>query len=136
MVSRDESHTPLTSRRISLRSKPGRKIASLARFSAPFKSRYQAKMEEGVNPSSILVRMGGFEPPSFRRRILSPLCMPFHHIRLISIWYYSGLLFASQANCFDTCRGPSRHFKSSRKRKLYAIRFIHPDFSFSRRAVL
>lgn len=29
--------------------------------------------------------MGGFEPPSFRRRILSPLCMPFHHIRIFMV---------------------------------------------------
>lgn len=27
-----------------------------------------------------MVQMEGFEPSSFRRRILSPLCMPFHHI--------------------------------------------------------
>ena len=32
-----------------------------------------------------MVRMGGFEPPSFRRRILSPLCMPFHHIRIFMV---------------------------------------------------
>ena len=31
-----------------------------------------------------LVRLGGFEPPSFRRRILSPLCMPFHHSRTLN----------------------------------------------------
>lgn len=35
--------------------------------------------------NSPMVRMGGFEPPSFRRRILSPLCMPFHHIRIKNI---------------------------------------------------
>ena len=33
---------------------------------------------------SDVVRLGGFEPPSFRRRILSPLCMPFHHSRTLN----------------------------------------------------
>ena len=28
-----------------------------------------------------LVRLMGFEPISFRRQILSLLCMPFHHSR-------------------------------------------------------
>jgi hypothetical protein len=31
------------------------------------------------------VRMAGFEPASFRRQILSLLCMPFHHIRMRSL---------------------------------------------------
>jgi hypothetical protein len=29
-----------------------------------------------------LVRLARFELASFRRRILSPLCMPFHHSRI------------------------------------------------------
>jgi hypothetical protein len=28
-----------------------------------------------------MVRMAGFEPATFRRQILSLMCMPFHHIR-------------------------------------------------------
>ena len=32
-------------------------------------------------PSFVLVRLARFELASFRRRILSPLCMPFHHSR-------------------------------------------------------
>ena len=36
---------------------------------------------EGVAISFYLVRMARFELASFRRQILSLLCMPFHHIR-------------------------------------------------------
>ncbi len=39
---------------------------------------------------TLLVRMAGFEPASFRRQILSLLCMPFHHIRNIIIICYLG----------------------------------------------
>ena len=34
---------------------------------------------------SFLVRPEGFEPSRFPRRILSPLCMPFHHGRNVNI---------------------------------------------------
>ena len=40
------------------------------------------------NHRANMVRMAGFEPASFRRQILSLLCMPFHHIRNILIICY------------------------------------------------
>ena len=48
-------------------------------FGLHFRSK---KSPENQGFFQLVVRMGGFEPPSFRRRILSPLCMPFHHIRI------------------------------------------------------
>ena len=35
----------------------------------------------------LLVRLARFELASFRRRILSPQCMPFHHSRMLSYTY-------------------------------------------------
>ena len=57
-----------------------------------------------------VVRMGGFEPPSFRRRILSPLCMPFHHICALyfGFWCMSNYSIEpcpSQAKLFCGWRG-------------------------------
>ena len=34
-----------------------------------------------------MVRLMGFEPISFRRQILSLLCMPFHHSRALAVLY-------------------------------------------------
>ena len=51
-------------------------------FGLHFRSK---KSPENQGFFQLVVRMGGFEPPSFRRRILSPLCMPFHHIRIKNI---------------------------------------------------
>ena len=68
-------------------------------FGLHFRSK---KSPENQGFFQLVVRMGGFEPPSFRRRILSPLCMPFHHIR-IKNWilagneeYYNSLCTQSQ----------------------------------------
>ncbi len=82
LVAHDESHMPLTPRHISLRSQPAAGKATLLPFQfAASNPLIKPKHREAGRPPCVLVRMGGFEPPSFRRRILSPLCMPFHHIR-------------------------------------------------------
>ena len=54
--------------------------------------------------------MEGFEPSSFRRRILSPLCMPFHHICALyfGFWCMSNYSIEpcpSQAKLFCDWRG-------------------------------
>lgn len=45
---------------------------------------YKISRSRRYRACSDVVRLGGFEPPSFRRRILSPLCMPFHHSRTLN----------------------------------------------------
>ena len=55
-------------------------------FGLHFRSK---KSPENQGFFQLVVRMGGFEPPSFRRRILSPLCMPFHHSRAPRLLYPS-----------------------------------------------
>ena len=66
---------------LGLRKKPGRQNHPPDGFATPFKSLHLYIPREGIPTGyPLLVQMEGFEPSSFRRRILSPLCMPFHHI--------------------------------------------------------
>ena len=63
---------------------PGLKMLRI--FLTPFKSLHLYRPREGIPMEyPLLVQMEGFEPSSFRRRILSPLCMPFHHICISTI---------------------------------------------------
>ena len=66
--------------------------------SLPFQNQIQYPPEGWV---LCLVRLAGFEPASFRRQILSLLCMPFHHNRL-------ALLYSD----FEFCQSPLRGFRS------------------------
>ena len=51
--------------------------------SNPHQPCQKAPQERGA----CLVRLMGFEPISFRRQILSLLCMPFHHSRALVVLY-------------------------------------------------
>ena len=50
-----------------------------------------------------LVRLARFELASFRRRILSPLCMPFHHSRMCLFYHPYGVC---QFICARKCPPP------------------------------
>ena len=54
------------------------RIVSVSALQIPSNGRPKRKRPKGL---FFLVRPEGFEPSRFPRRILSPLCMPFHHGR-------------------------------------------------------
>ncbi len=92
----------------------------------PFKSLLilQTTQKPPAGGGFCVVRLAGFEPASFRRQILSLLCMPFHHNRIDIILHAFSRLSTAKAtgsrrrrrrSGYRTAGGSSRSFSRTRR---------------------